>query len=125
MRNTRFASGSNREGAQDADQQSAYAFGGSYNSKFDRPNSARQQKSNNQLTKGALAKFDQRTSHVKGGRPPMAARKPLDPEVIVHPGDTLRQEQLEAVPEGFTRQEESKGVHKDYGKTPAYLEKYK
>jgi len=86
MRNTRFGSNNGR----DADQDSNYAFGGSYKNKLGRPNSARQAYQSTQLTKGALAKFDQKTNRKMGGRPPIAVRKPLDPEVIANPGDTIR-----------------------------------
>lgn len=54
----------------------------------------------------------------------------MDPEIVANPGDTLRADQMHMIPEGGVvvthhPEEGSKAMHKDFGKTPAYLNKYK
>jgi len=63
-----------------------------------------------------LNKFDRRTNSSIG------SKKPVDPEVVVFTGEEAKQAAAIAAQEPGAR---STPQHKNYGKVPKYIEKYK
>jgi hypothetical protein len=84
-------------------------------------------RSQGKLTSDALQKFD--STKIKQGHQ-IQARKVMDPEIMVNADrETLLAEQRDLLQTIAEHKENSSNManqqHQNYGKTPAYIEKYK